>query len=339
MSERDALILIGEKLHCTRVYRTDGKFVVEKDGDHYVRYRAEDGDRLLPIPAAIREGDLWSRGRVRQCAVAIAQGMLGSGEAAELGVDYLTRLAAGQERDGAHFLDLNVDEYTSDPSVRADAMTWLCGVAQEASSLPPAIDSSSVEVLRAGIAACDPSRGRPMINSVSLERMDAADLAAESGAEVIASAAGRDTMPADASDRIRNFEALMEELRRRGIADDRIHLDPLVMPVATDPQHGAAVIEACRAARTQFGGTIHITGGFSNVSFGLPKRKLINTVFTQLCVDAGADGGIVDPAHINSGALAALDRENRAYALARDLLTGKDDFGMNFITAAREGEI
>ncbi|AKJ65249.1 dihydropteroate synthase [Kiritimatiella glycovorans] len=336
---RDALILIGEKLHCTRVYRTDGKFVKKDGEDHYIRYRGGDGERLLPIPAGVTEGDLWQRGRVRQCAVAIAQGMRGAGEAAGLGVDYLRRLAQSQEADGAHFLDLNVDEYASDDGERREAMVWLCGIAQEASGLPLAIDSSSESVLRAGLGACDEDRARPMLNSVSLERMDAADLAAETGAEVVASAAGSETMPETAEDRLNNFENLVRALHDRGIGDERIHLDPLVMPVATDAGHGPAVLEAIRGARKRFGTEIHITGGFSNVSFGLPKRRLVNTVFARLCVEAGADGGIVDPAHINSGALDALDPEGTPFRLARDLLTGQDDFGMQFITAAREGEI
>ena len=71
----------------------------------------------------------------------------------------------------------------------------------------------------------------------------------------------------------------------------------------------------------------------------MPSRTLINQVFTRLATDAGADSGIVDPAHINGKILAGLDRSTEAYELARALLTGEDDFGMNFIMAVREGRI
>jgi hypothetical protein len=34
-----------------------------------------------------------------------------------------------------------------------------------------------------------------------------------------------------------------------------------------------------------------------------------------------------------------MDRESETFNLAKALLVGEDDFGMNFITAAREGKI
>ena len=92
------------------------------------------------------------------------------------------------------------------------------------------------------------------------------------------------------------------------------------------------------AIRKQYGPEVHITGGLSNVSFGMPARKLINQVFTWLAVQAGADSGIVDPAHINGRILAALDQTTEAFQLAQALLTGQDEYGINFITASREGK-
>ena len=82
-----------------------------------------------------------------------------------------------------------------------------------------------------------------------------------------------------------------------------------------------------------------ITGGLSNVSFGLPNRKLINQVFTWLAVEAGADSGIVDPLQINARVLAELDTKSEPFRLAKDLLTGEDAFGGEFIMAHREGRL
>ena len=50
-----------------------------------------------------------------------------------------------------------------------------------------------------------------------------------------------------------------------------------------------------RFIRAEYGPEIHITGGVSNVSFGLPARRIISDVFLDLCVQAGHDSGIVDP--------------------------------------------
>jgi 5-methyltetrahydrofolate--homocysteine methyltransferase len=118
-----------------------------------------------------------------------------------------------------------------------------------------------------------------------------------------------------------------------------LHVDPLVLPVAVEPEVGAWFLEAVRTLRATFGPEIHLTGGLSNVSFGLPQRKLLNDVFIDLAADAGADSGIIDPVASDPRRIFAQDRGTRAYALATALLTGADPYGMEFLTAYRAGEV
>jgi hypothetical protein len=96
------------------------------------------------------------------------------------------------------------------------------------------------------------------------------------------------------------------------------------------------VIEAVRILRAELGPAYHFAPGLSNVSFGLPRRSLINQVFARLCLDSGCDGGIVDPAQINDGVLSSLDLGSGAPALARELLEGRDEYGLGWISACRE---
>jgi 5-methyltetrahydrofolate--homocysteine methyltransferase len=91
--------------------------------------------------------------------------------------------------------------------------------------------------------------------------------------------------------------------------------------------------------RDRYGWELHITGGVSNVSFGMPARRLISDVFLDLCVQAGQDSGIVDPVAADLAAALAPDREAEAYRLAADLLTGADAFGVEFIDAFRSGRL
>ena len=91
--------------------------------------------------------------------------------------------------------------------------------------------------------------------------------------------------------------------------------------------------------RKVYGPEIHIVAGLSNISFGMPNRKLLNQVFTWLAIEAGADGGIVDPLQINTMVLEKLDKESTVFNLAKALLTGQDEFGMNYISACRDGTI
>lgn len=304
-----------------------------------IRYRRAGTARELPIPEPFTRGSGWEGGKVKHCAVAVWQGMHGADEEKAAGADYLKSLAEAQELAGASYLDVNVDEFSADGEEKIRAVRWTAAVIQGASTLPLSIDSSDPAVLRAGLEACDPVRGQPMINSVSLERQGAIALAAEFKAVVIASAAGEEALPADVEGRLANIERLVPLLRAAGLHDADLFLDPLVMPISTSSANGKLVIDAVRGLRGRWGPGVHVAGGFSNVSFGMPARRLINQVFTWLCVEAGADAGIVDPAQINAGILAGLDTASEGFALARALLEGADEYGMSFIEAAREGRI
>ena len=77
----------------------------------------------------------------------------------------------------------------------------------------------------------------------------------------------------------------------------------------------------------------------SNVSFGLPSRRLLNDAFLVLAVDAGADSGIVDPTALNVELALAADRTARPFQLALDVLTGVDSTCREYVKAYRAGEL
>jgi hypothetical protein len=337
MKETIRYTAIGENIHCTRVYRAGGRYVREQAGGGYAIQFGEAGrEERLPVPQDCLDA---ATGKIRHVAVAIRQGLAGDAAGRALGRGYLAWLARSQESCGAAYLDLNVDEFSNDPAARREAMAWAAEVVQEASCLPLSIDSAGVELLACGLAACDPGRGRPLVNSVSLEREEAIALAADAGAAVIAGAGGRERMPADVSERLANTAALMEKLASAGLDAERIYLDPLVMPVSVDPDHGRIVLETLAALRSLYGEEARFAPGLSNISFGMPKRGLLNLVFADLCRRRGCRGGIVDPLQINARSLAALDEAVESYRLAAAFLTGADSFGMSFIAAVREGRI
>jgi len=333
-------IVIGENIHCTRIYKVGGAFVKPMEGGgQAIVYGDKNAPWSLPIPKAFTEGADWQAGKVKHCAVAAWQGLHGDAPARAAAVDYLQFLARKQEAADAAFLDVNVDEYSTDVAERVTVIQWMAKVVQEASRLPLSIDSSNPTILRAGLAACDAARGRPMVNSVSLERADSIPVAAEFKARVVASAAGEKDLPSTTEGRLENLARLFPKLEAAGIRGDAVYVDPLVFPVATDSANARSFLEAVAAVRKTYGPAIHITGGLSNVSFGMPNRKLINQVFTDLAVARGADSGIVDPLQINAKILAGLDRSAEPYRLAQALLEGSDEFGAEYLTAHREGRL
>jgi 5-methyltetrahydrofolate--homocysteine methyltransferase len=291
-------LIIGENLHASRVLRRDG----------------------LPV---------------KHVKVAVTNGMTGGTEGAAA-VAYLQAMACRQVECGAAFLDLNVDEVSPDPEVCSAAMVWLTGVIEAVADTPLSLDSSSPAVLRAGLAACARRGGPPLLNSASLERLDMLDLAAEAGCPVVLAAIGEAGLPGGVAERVVNASRLVELARGKGIAPADCFVDPLVLPVAVSPRNGLEFLEAVRELRRALGPEVHVTGGLSNLSFGLPGRRLINAVFVTLAREAGADSAIADPVALH--AVPAPAPGSRACQLVTDLIEGRDPHGRNYLKAFRAGE-
>ncbi len=332
--------VIGENVHTTRVVLRKGKRVAEAAGGEAVLYTTADGEnRALPIPESVKGQQDYQEGRVKHVRIAVEAAMSGDERRAERGLDYLRQLVRHQEAAGADFLDLNVDEISYQPAQQKAAMAWLVGVVQEFSNLPVSVDSSNIEIIQAGLEAVHPARARPLLNSASLERMEALDLALAHNAKVVLTAAGAKGMPTGPEERMENASRMVEAALEKGLALSDLYVDPLIFPIAVDRRFGEHSLEAMRRLRSKYGPEIHITGGMSNVSFGIPGRKNINDVFLLLAIEAGADSGIVDPVMSELGKIAGLDRDTLTYRLAEDVLLGRDEFCATYIAAWRDGEV
>lgn len=305
----------------------------------------------MPLAEPVAAGSDFAAGKVKHVRNAVLLGMAAAGladhelagppsaDAAEAARAYLVHLAVRQARTGSDWLDVNVDEVAGDLAVRVAAMDWIVRVLEASPevAIPIALDSSSSEVLQAGLAASASPHGRLLLNSASLERADVLGLAADNGCPLVVSAAGEDSLPATADDRVVNSDRILAEAARHGVPLADCHLDPLVMPAGVDPDAGTAFLDAARRIRAAYGPDLHITGGLSNVSFGLPGRRLLNDVFLVLAMDAGVDSGIIDPVVADFDKVLGLDRSSPAFRLAEDLLLGRDAFGMEYLAAYRAG--
>jgi len=79
--------------------------------------------------------------------------------------------------------------------------------------------------------------------------------------------------------------------------------------------------------------------GLSNVSFGMPMRKLINQAFIYLGLESGINAGLLDPIQIKLNEIQDIDINSKKFILAINMLTGKDEFCMNYLKAYRDGEL
>lgn len=334
--------IIGENIHTTRIVRRPGPLVgVDDAGREAVLFVDEQGEqRTLPIPEGERQTQEYEEGRVKHVRSAVRLAMEGSGADADVGLAYLRTMALRQVECGSRFLDVNVDEYSHRLPEQIATMRWLVETIAPLVPVPLSIDSSNLEIIAAGTeAAADGPAGPPMLNSASLERLEALDLAAATGGAVIVTAAGASGMPSDTAERVENASRMVELALQRRIPLDLLYVDPLVFPISVDGDFGEHCLGAFRELRARYGPDIHLTGGMSNVSFGLPGRRLINDVFLVLAVEAGADSGIVDPVTNSVERALALDRESHRYRLAHDVLTGADRHCRAYMKAYRAGEL
>ncbi|MFD8214648.1 methionine synthase [Streptomyces sp. NPDC059697] len=235
--------------------------------------------------------------------------------------DDCVEMARDQIREGAHMLDLCVD-YVGRDGV-AD-MQELAGRFATASTLPIVLDSTEVEVLRAGLEKLG---GRAVINSVNYEDGDGPEsrfakvtrLAQEHGAALIALTIDEEGQARTVETKVAIAERLIEDLTTNwGIHESDILIDALTFTICTGQEEsrkdGIATIEAIRELKRRRP-DVQTTLGLSNISFGLnpAARILLNSVFLDECVKAGLDSAIVHASKILP--IARFDEEQVTTAL------------------------
>lgn len=332
-------LAIGENIHVSRVLKRTGRHAAELEGGEVGIAFDDDGERrVLPVHPAVAAGKDFAAGKVKHVASAIRWGLDG-GAGADAAAAYIRSMAARQQAAGADWLDLNADEVAPDAALRAEAMAWLVTTVEATAGVPVSIDSSDVGVIVAGVAASGQPRGQLLLNSASLERPEVLDIAEAAGAAVVLACSGTSGMPADAEARVRNGISILELALARQIALEACFVDPLVLPVAVAPDAPRHVLEAARQLRDEYGRDLHLTGGLSNVSFGMPARRVLNDAFIDLAAEAGIDSGIVDPVASDLARVFAADRESASYRLAADLLLARDPYGAEYVGAFRAGRL
>ena len=339
--QNNEFLIIGENVHTTRAITNKSPRLVEKNGIQGLGFKSVEGEELfLPLSEEIKNSQEYRQKRIKHMKLAVQTGMSNTAESL-VAVEYLRKSVVDQENAGTHFIDINIDEISVNPNEQAKAMDWLVTQCKEMTELPLSIDSSLLELIRTGLEAASREEGdrRVMLNSASLERSEALDLAVEFNARVIVTAAGESAMPSGVDERLQNASRMINSALEKGIDIGDLFVDPLVFPISVDSSYGRDSLDAIVQIRNEFGEEIHITGGMSNVSFGIPMRSVINTVFLALVIEAGADSGIIDPIMNPIDQVLDVDRSSESYVLAENTLLGKDEFCSEYISAWREGRV
>ena len=236
---------------------------------------------------------------------------------------FIQNEAKAQALAGADYIDVNAGIFEEK---EAERLKWVIEVVQEVTDVPLSIDSPDPKVIKAVLGHLEK---RPIINSITLEptRLEGIlPLVLEYKTKVIGLCQSEHTSAETVEDKVRLAGQLVERVTEAGISLDDFYIDPLVYPLATNPQSAVATIEAIEQIMTEFPG-VHTTCGLTNVSYGLPNRKLVNRIFLVAAISRGLDTAILDPT------------DNQLYAALKTarMVSGKDDFCLEYIDAFREG--
>ncbi len=206
---------------------------------------------------------------------------------------FVADLAAAQAGAGADYIGVNAGL----PEFEQETIVWLVEVVQRSASLPLCIDSESAQVHSKGLEAYDWERGKPILNSISLEasRLSSGlEVIRKWGPQVIGLCIKKGMVRAGVRAKLDLARNLVAHLKNAGLEDEDIFLDPSILPVAIDQCHGPEIADTVAAMRKEFSG-VHIVGGVSNVSFGLPSRKWLNRAYSVILMARGLDTLICDP--------------------------------------------
>ncbi len=223
---------------------------------------------------------------------------------------YIRKLVHLQK--GATFIDVNS---AMSRKSEIEDLAWLINIVQSETDLPLSIDTPNEDAMEEGIKLC---KIAPMINSITNEpkRERLIKLAKKYNCFLVAlPLGGFNKMPLTVKDRMEEAKLLVEELLKGGIEKDKIYLDPLILGVGSNSEAGRIALETVRAFKKEFAG-INTICGLSNISFGLPDRKLFNRTYLSMMIEAGLDGAITDPS----------DEELMKTLKTSFVLTGREKF-------------
>ena len=239
--------------------------------------------------------------------------------------DFIRNLAIKQMNAGADYIDVCA---STAPEIEADTLKWLMDIIQDAVDKPLCIDSPNPRTIEAVFKY---AKNPGIINSVSEEGEKCEviyPLIQGTQWQVIGLTCDNKGIPTDVETRVNITRTLVEKADKYGITPDRIHIDPLVIALSTSNTSMLNFVETMKIIKEMYP-TIKVTSGLSNISFGMPLRKIVNQSFLTIAAYTGMDSAIMDP----------CNRDMLATLLATEALLSKDKHCRKYSTAYRKNKI
>ena len=208
----------------------------------------------------------------------------------ERDIGYLLAEAVAQEEAGAHILDVNVGlPDVDEPALLTEAV---CAI-QAVVPLPLQLDTADPAAMERAMRRYN---GKPMLNSVSgkAESMAAVfPLVKKYGGVVVGLTLDENGIPDTADGRVAIAKKIRDAAASYGIPPWDVVIDPLTLTVSSDQRAAAVTLEALERIGREVGCPTIL--GVSNVSFGLPRRELVNAAFFTMALQRGLSCAILNP--------------------------------------------
>lgn len=194
------------------------------------------------------------------------------------------------------YIDLNVGPAKGNME---GILPWLCDLVEKNTDLKISFDTTNSEEMNRGIRTSKNPQNC-ILNSTSADeaRLEkVTDLAANFGANLIALTMNKEIgIPKTADDRLNLAFEIFEKCQEKGISNEKIFFDPLILPVSVDQSQAQEALNTIQMIKQSFEPQVMTTVGLSNVSNGSPAeiRPLINRVFAVLAYGAGLDSAIIN---------------------------------------------
>ena len=205
-------------------------------------------------------------------------------------MDYILTEAITQQDKGAHILDVNVGLPDID---EVAMMEKVVKELQSVTSLPLQIDTVDGKAMERAMRIYN---GKPMINSVNGKQVSMDEvfpLIRKYGGVVVGLTIDEEGIPKDAEGRVRVAGKIINEAAKYGIDKKDIVIDVLTMTISSEKDGAKVTLEALKRVREEFG--VRTVLGVSNISFGLPRRPIVNSYFYAMAMQNGLTAGIINP--------------------------------------------
>ena len=205
-------------------------------------------------------------------------------------INYILNEAFSQCDAGSDILDVNVGL----PEIDEKEMLYkVVNALTQAVTSPLQLDSSDPEAIEYTLRRYN---GKPMINSVNgkQESIEAImPIVQRYGGVLVGLCLDEDGIPETAMGRVKVAEKIRDKAAEYGIMPKDLVMDALTLTISAQQKESAQTIKALKYIKEEMG--IKTCLGVSNISFGLPRRELVNATFFAMALNNGLDACIINP--------------------------------------------